>query len=84
MAVSLLEMAGGGVSLEFDDADLAKVIAAIDAQFGAIRTLEEAALHSDVEFGGERFLYYHEWSPCLISRSDKGMAMLRQIVASLP
>ncbi|MCS3449379.1 MULTISPECIES: hypothetical protein [Bradyrhizobium] len=84
MSVSLLEMGQGSVSLEFDDADVIEVRATIAGQYGAIRVIESAATYDEVEFGGERFLHYHEWTPCLISQSDKGREMLRLIATSFP
>ena len=81
MVISLLELDGGGIALEFEEVDFDALRAAITSRFGVIRMLEQAALYSDVEFGGERFLYYHEWTPCLISRSETGKNMLRQIAA---
>jgi len=83
MAVSLLELSGGGVSLEFDEPDLAKIRAAIATQFGEILVLANGPLLSEVEFGGERFVYYQEWTPCLLSRSEKGASILRLIAAML-
>ena len=29
--------------------------------------------------GGERFLYYHEWDPCLLSTSAAGARLLRRL-----
>ena len=83
MAVFLRELPSGGVSLEFDEADFQEITAAIRRQFGEIRILEESALYGDIEFGGEHFVYYHEWDPCLLSQSEKGKSMLR-LIAALP
>jgi hypothetical protein len=81
MKMNLLELEGGSVSLEFDATDLTGLKLAIQERFGVIRTLEEAPTFSEIEFGGERFTYYHEWDPCLISRSIAGAKMLRLIQA---
>jgi hypothetical protein len=66
MAVSLLEADGKVTSLEFDDGDENEVSAAIINRFGEIRTLEKTPTYNAIEFGGEYFVHYHEWTPCLI------------------
>jgi hypothetical protein len=78
--ISLIELSDGGVSLELADCDPERLAAeAIAAQLGPLATLERAALYDVVELGGERFLYYHEWDPCLISTSPKGARLLRRL-----
>jgi hypothetical protein len=77
--LTLLELDSGNVSLEFDEAELDALKAAIADRFGGIRTIRKTALHDVVQFGGEEFTYYHEWDPCLISQSAEGARMLRTV-----
>jgi hypothetical protein len=79
MEIKLLELEGGAVSLEFDEADQTSLSTAIRERFGVIRIIEKAPLYDVIEFGGERFTYYHQWDPCLISQSLAGAKMLREI-----
>jgi hypothetical protein len=79
MQIKLLELEGGAVSLEFEAEDLTGLTTAIRERFGVIRTIEKAPLYDIIEFGGEKFIYYHEWDPCLISQSVAGAKMLREI-----
>lgn len=84
MAVSLLEAAGKVTSLEFDDADVKEVTAAIIDRFGEIRTLEKTPTYNEIEFGGECFVHYHEWTPCLLPKTERGKAMLKLIASDFP
>lgn len=79
MVVSLLERDGKVTSLEFDKDDLEKVGRAIADQFCEIRIFERAPTYNEVEFGGEHFTHYHEWTPCLLPRTQRGENMLRMI-----
>jgi hypothetical protein len=81
VTISLLELPSGNVSLEFDAADAGRLSAALAAA-GPVRVLERSALHDLVEFEGERFLYYREWDPCLISTSPAGASVLRRLAAA--
>jgi hypothetical protein len=83
MTISLLDLPSGVVSLEFDAADAARLGAALAAHLGPVHVLEQSALYDLVEFGSERFLYYHEWDPCLISTSAAGAIALRRLCAAL-
>ncbi len=84
MTISLLNLDSGSASLEFDDADWPAVKAAIISQFGEILPQELGAYaYINVEFGGEGFIYYDEFDPCLIAPTKKGADMLRLIAASL-
>jgi len=81
--VRLLPLSGGGASLEFDEADLPAVRAAIAELFGPMRR-KWFALAAEVTFGGESFAFQNEWSdPCLISRSPRGAEMLATLAARL-
>lgn len=87
MTIALLELPSGVVSLEFAEDDAARLNEAVARHFGTPRTLERSALYDVVEFGGERFLLYHEWDPCLISTSDGGagkLRLLRDVLAGKP
>lgn len=81
MAVSLLEVDGEVRSLEFDEADLKEISEAIIDRFGEIRIYEKTPTYSEIAFGGERFIHYYEWTPCLLSQTGRGKAMLRLIAA---
>ena len=80
MTIRLLKLKDGDMSLEFDEGDMDVLVTAIHERFGGIRTVRKLAVHDLVEFGGEQFIYYHEWDPCLISQSPKGVEMLREIL----
>lgn len=84
MAVSLLETDGKVTSLEFDDADVKEVSTAIINRFGEIRTLEKTLTYNAIEFGGECFVHYHEWTPCLLPKTERGKAMLKLVASDLP
>jgi hypothetical protein len=84
MVVSLLEIDGKVTSLEFDEADLTEVSGAIVGQFGEFRILRKTPTFNEVEFGGEHFTHYHEWTPCLLPRTERGKNMLRLIAADFP
>ncbi|MBU1541168.1 MAG: hypothetical protein KKC29_08545 [Alphaproteobacteria bacterium] len=83
MAVSILNLSDGGVSLEFDSRDAKAVREAIRKRYGPIRRRWHV-MSADVSFGGELFVFQNEWSdPCLISRSTTGAEMLEQIAGDL-
>lgn len=56
MAISLLELPNGNLSLEFDETDHPRVFAAIPAQFGDTAQ-KHYVMASEVSFGGARFIY---------------------------
>lgn len=83
MAISILNLSGGGVSLEFESRDAAAVRAAIRERYGKMRR-RWFVLAAEVTFGGESFAFQNEWSdPCLISRSERGAEMLERIADDL-
>ena len=83
MAVSILNLTEGGVSLEFDSGDTKAVREAIRRRYGPLRRRWHV-LSADVTFGGERFVFQNEWNdPCLISRSAAGAEMLERIAGDL-
>ena len=83
MAISILNLSGGGASLEFDPGDAAAVRAAIAGRFGKMRR-RWFVLAAEVTFGGESFTFQNERSdPCLISQSERGAEMLEQIADDL-
>jgi hypothetical protein len=84
MAISLLELKDGGVSLEFAEEDVDDLVKAIQERFGEIQTVKKLAAHDLVEFGAEQFIYYYEWDPCLISQSPRGAEMLQEILLQQP
>ena len=83
MKVGLLELDSGAVSLEFDEADIGELRMVIQDRFGEIRNVETGPLNTVIEFGGERFIYYHERDPCLISQSTVGATMLRDLATAV-
>ncbi|MDO9587979.1 MAG: hypothetical protein Q7J13_08580 [Brevundimonas sp.] len=83
MAISILNLSGGGVSLEFSSADARAVREAIRQRYGRMRR-RWFVLSAEVTFGGERFLFQNEWNdPCLISRSAAGGEMLERLASDL-
>lgn len=83
MTISLIELGTVGLSLEFEEADMPRVISAIHALFGKmVRT--PYVMASEIAFGGASFIYQNEWNdPCLISRSAEGDDCLRRLHAEL-
>jgi len=83
VAVSILNLSDGGVSLEFDSGDTEAVREAIRKRYGPLRRRCHV-MSAEVTFGGERFAFQNEWNdPCLISRSASGAEMLEQIAGDL-
>jgi len=83
MAISILNLSGGGVSLEFSSSDAKAVREAIRQRYGLMRR-RWFVMSADVTFGGERFVFQNEWNdPCLISRSATGAEMLERIASDL-
>lgn len=83
MAISILTLSDGGVSLEFSSTDAKAVREAIRQRYGRMRR-RWFVVSADVTFGGERFIFQNEWNdPCLISRSPAGASMLEQITNDL-
>lgn len=77
MSISLLELANGRVSLEFEESDFSVIVKTIRDIHGVPnKTLK--ATYTEYQFEGSRFLFQNEWEePCLISTSAKGDAILR-------
>jgi hypothetical protein len=83
MAISLLALKDGGVSLEFGPEDTHQVRGAIAAKFGDPGVAWHSYLAS-VSFGGETFTYAEEWGEhCLIPMTERGADMLRTIAAEV-
>jgi hypothetical protein len=83
MAITLLRLPTGHCSLEFASSDLPFVASAIRARYGApvVRRYPACADH---RFGGCSFTFQNEWDdPCLISESDAGDAILRELCDAL-
>jgi len=83
MAISLLPLLNGSVSLEFDPVDFDGVREAILSLFGPM--LRDAQpTYARLTFGGETFLFEHEWAePCLIAQNEAGTRMLEQLLVHL-
>ena len=83
MAISLLPLSNGSVSLELDPADFDDVREVITVLFGAVAS-DARPSYSRLTFGGETFLFEQEWNePCLIAMSEAGGLMLEQIFEHL-
>lgn len=83
MAISILNLSGGGVSLEFSSNDAKAVREAIRQRYGRMRR-RWLTRSADVTFGGERFVFQNDWKDlCLISRSAAGAEMLERIASDL-
>lgn len=81
MAVTLLTLADGHVSLEFETSDLPRVAAAIRSRFGGFAFRRDIA-SAECRFGGCSFTFENEWDdPCLISGSAEGDEVLRALAA---
>jgi hypothetical protein len=83
MAVQILQLENGAVSLEFKVQDSARLKAEIERLWGSTTSVDEPA-YANVSFGGETFLHTNEWDdPCLISRTAKGTEMLTLLASNL-
>ena len=83
MAISIMTLTGGDVSLEFDRVDAPAIRKAISQRYGRLRR-RWFSVAAEVTFGGERFAFQNEWNdPCLISRSAVGAEMLERIASDL-
>lgn len=79
MAVALLPLSDGKLSLEFAPDDIQAVRQAIADLFGEA-TSERHPTYSRVAFGGETFLFENEWDePCLIASTDAACRLLTWI-----
>lgn len=83
MAVSVLELSNGGVTLEFEVKDISEVRRVIRQLYGPMRRRWFVPA-AQVTFGGERFVFQNVWSdPCLIASSPDGGEMLRRVAEEL-
>lgn len=83
MAVRILELPNGHVSLEFEPDEVLAVVRAIQQIWGAPEMTAYVASQS-VEFGGCKFVFQNEWhDPCLISLTAEGNPLLRQLADHL-
>ena len=83
MAVTLLSLSNGLLSLEFETSDISSVAAVIRLLFGEVSS-QQIPTATRYTFGGCRFLFQNEWDdPCLIAQSVEGNELLRQIWAKL-
>ena len=79
MAIDLIGLGDGGVSLEFDTADFPIVRDRLVALFGPY-TAEWVIDYAVIDIGGERLILDDEWDdPCLLATTPRGNAMLRTI-----
>lgn len=83
MSISLLELANGRVSLEFEESDFSVIVQTIRDIHGLPnKTLKTT--YTEYQFGGSRFLFQNEWEdPCLISTSVDGDAILKSLANQL-
>ncbi|MFA6112525.1 MAG: hypothetical protein WC729_00985 [Sphingomonas sp.] len=83
MAITLLSLANGHSSLEFEPSDLPGVDSAIRDRFGMPEQRHYPA-STEYRFGGCSFAFQNEWDdPCLISGSVEGDEILRWLCDSL-
>jgi hypothetical protein len=79
MAVTLLSLSNGHLSLEFEPSDMTVVASAIRRRFGE-PVRKAHVISAEYRFGGASFVFQNEWDdPCLISGSDEGDAILKQL-----
>src|SRR3546814_2554213 len=80
IAMKLIELDAGNVSLEYRPEDEAVVKRRL-GEAGRLR-VTKAATHDVISVAGMRFIAMNDWDePCLISQSIAGAALLRSIVA---
>lgn len=78
----VLDLAGGGASLEFAPEHAAEVIQSLH-RFGPVQRTQ-GAVHDVIEVSNEQIIFYSDWDePCLIASSVRGVAILRQLAAEL-
>lgn len=81
MAITLLPLSDGHVSLEFATSDLDLIGSAIRREYG-VPVVKRHVMSAEYRFGGASFTFQNEWDdPCLISGSDEGDQILRHLAA---
>ena len=77
----LLDLSGGGVSLEMDEAELPRVRQVILEEFGRAKVSRFADPDLVVYVvDGEELAFWNAWAdPCLISDTERGCEILRRI-----
>ncbi|WP_206539698.1 hypothetical protein [Leisingera sp. ANG-S5] len=79
----ILELSSGRLSLEFSASDLTAVREAIESIYGVPEITAYPACAS-VKFAGCMFVFQNEWNdPCLISQSEEGNRILKDLFESL-
>ncbi len=83
MAIELMALGDGGVSLEFDTADFPVVRDRLIALFGPY-TAEWVIDFALIDIAGERLILNDEWDdPCLLATTPRGEDMPRQLAEPL-
>jgi hypothetical protein len=83
MAITILTLPDGHLSLEFDVIDMPNVTAAINKRYGvpSVRRYPALAVYA---FGRCSFTFQNEWDdPCLIASSSDGDEILKKLCAEL-
>jgi hypothetical protein len=76
--MNLLDLSGGGVSLEFQAPEFGAIVRALE-RFGPVR-VRPSATHELLSVGAEEFVLMNDWDePCLISMTRTGETLLREI-----
>ena len=79
--MNIIEMASNNVSLEFGPSELDAVLSGLRG-YGQLRR-EARTTYELLTVDGEQFIFENEWDePCLISKSARGDAMLRELAAA--
>ena len=79
MAIALIELRNGRLSLEFKEQDIPEVVKAITSVFGEMDQ-KQYVMAAEITFGGATFTFQNEWQdPCLISSTFEGDQCLRQL-----
>ncbi|UWP92260.1 hypothetical protein K3X13_14820 [Aliiroseovarius crassostreae] len=79
MAIKLLALSNGRISLEYDPHDQAAISAAIRELFGGPNVAPHI-ICAEIKFGGEAFTHLDEWDdPCLISSTANGDHILKTL-----
>ena len=83
MAVSLLKLDSGHLSLEFETHDIDRVSVALSGLYGK-PSVEKWPTLTNYKFPKANLVFQNEWDdPCLISGCATGDEMLKRVASSL-
>lgn len=83
MAVSILPLKDGALSLEFEPVDVERVASSLYDHFGRPH-VEHHPFHLVYRFKQAELFFQNAWDdPCLIASTPEGVAMLEKLAATL-